>query len=367
VNAKGTSTALPTSGTDVGAVRANGRITFLDAIRGTASLMVVIGHSLEAGDFANDGGQLVVNLGRIGIIAFFLVSGYVVAFSLARQSFTTFWIRRFFRLFPVYWFCVLLYMATNVPIWDGRYTLDAVSIILNVLMIQGFVGAASFLWPTWTLGNELVYYGQQSIAKRFLSSAFSVHIGWLWLALFALMALLTRFTSHSFTAIAPLVLFTASVGMAVYMKDTHGSKAWIPLALGFAVGVPIFGFVLQGDPARSAAAVWTAENFVLSYLLGGLLFLAFYVLRNQSMPRVLLWLGDISYELYLVHAIVILALHRLEITGIYVLVITVPVSLLLAYLTRRFIGLPTQRLGVRITKNLLARKERGSLVTDASQ
>jgi peptidoglycan/LPS O-acetylase OafA/YrhL len=350
--------ALPTSGTAVGTLRTNGRITFLDAIRGAASLMVVIGHSLEAGDFANDGGQLVVNLGRIGIIAFFLVSGYVVAFSLARQSFTTFWIRRFFRLFPVYWVCVLLYMATNVPIWDGRYTLDAVNIILNVLMIQGFLGAASFLWPTWTLGNELVYYGQQSIAKRFLSSAFSVHIGWLWLALFAGMSLATRFTSHSFTAIAPLVLFTASVGMAVYMRDAHGSKAWIPLSLGFLVVVPVFGLVLQGNPARSAASVWTAENFNISYLLGGGLFLAFYLLRNRRMPRVLLWLGDISYELYLVHAIVILALHRLGVTGIQILVIAIPASLVLAYLTRRFIGIPTQRLGVRITKNLISRKLR---------
>jgi peptidoglycan/LPS O-acetylase OafA/YrhL len=356
----GTSAALPTSGTDVGTLRTNGRITFLDAIRGAASLMVVIGHSLEAGDFTNDGGQLVVNLGRIGIIAFFLVSGYVVAFSLARQSFTTFWIRRFFRLFPVYWVCVLLYVVTNVPSWDGRYTLDAVSIILNILMIQGFVGAASFLWPTWTLGNELVYYGQQSIAKRFLSSALSVHIGWIWLALFAAMSLLTRFTSHSFSAIAPLVLFTASVGMAVYMKDAQGSKAWIPLSLGFVLIVPAFGYVLQGDPARSAAKVWTAENFNISYLLGGIVFLAFYLLRNRTMPRVLLWLGDISYELYLVHAIVILALHRLDVTGIQVLVITVPTSLVLAYLTRRFIGLPTQRLGVRITKALLARKSRAS-------
>ena len=349
-------TTLPVAGTDVGTVRSNGRITFLDGIRGAASLMVVVGHSLEAGSFANDGGQLVVNLGRIGIIAFFLVSGYVVAFSLARQSFTTFWIRRFFRLFPVYWVCVLAYVLLNLPPEDGRYTLDAVSIVLNVLMIQGFIGVASFLWPTWTLGNELVYYGQQSIAKKFLSPRISVHIGWLWLGLFAMMAILTRNTAHDFTAIAPLVIFTASVGMAVYMKDAHGSKAWIPLSIGFAIVVPTFGYVLQGNPALSAAKIWTAENFNLSYLLGGVLFLGFYLIRHRTMPRVLLWLGDISYELYLVHAVVILALHKLEIDGILVLIVTVPSSLVLAYVTRRFVSLPTQRMGVRITRHLVARK-----------
>lgn len=357
------SSSTSITATDAGAVRSNGRITFLDAIRGAASLMVVIGHSLEAGNFANDGGQLVVNLGRIGIIAFFLVSGYVVAFSLARQSFATFWIRRFFRLFPVYWACVFLYVLINVPLTDARYTLDAVSIVLNALMIQGFIGVASFLWPTWTLGNELVYYGQQSIAKKFLRPRFSVHIGWLWLGLFAAMAVLTRYTSHDFTAIAPLVIFTASVGMAVYMKDAHGSRSWIPLTVGFVIVVPLFGYLLQGDPATSAAKVWTAENFNLSYLLGGVLFVGFYVLRNRTMPRILLWLGDISYELYLVHAIVLLALQKLQIDGILVLVITVPTSLALAYLTRRFIGLPTQKMGVRVTKHLLARKTQTDALT----
>jgi peptidoglycan/LPS O-acetylase OafA/YrhL len=352
-------TALPINGTDVGNVRTNGRITFLDAIRGAASLMVVIGHSLEAGGYENHGGQLHVNLGRIGIVAFFLVSGYVVAFSLARQSFTTFWVRRFFRLFPVYWACVGLYMVVNIPIWDGKYTLDPVTILLNILMIQGFIGAASFLWPTWTLGNELVYYGQQSLAKKVIPSFLSVHLGWVWLALFAVMAFVTRLTSHDFSAIAPLVIFTASVGMAVYLKDTQGSKSWIPLTLGFVFLVPLLGLVLQGEPSLSASTLWTATNFNLSYLLGGVLFLIFYLLRNQSMPRVLLWLGDISYELYLVHAIVLLALERGGVTGPALLIITVPISLALGYLVRRFIGVPTQRIGVKISKRLLEKTARG--------
>jgi peptidoglycan/LPS O-acetylase OafA/YrhL len=176
------------------------------------------------------------------------------------------------------------------------------------------------------------------------------------------MAGLTRFTSHDFSAIAPLVIFTASVGMAVYLKDTQGSKEWIPLTVGFVVVVPILGLIMQGQPELSASKLWTASNFNISYLLGGVVFLAFYLLRDKAMPRVLLWLGDISYELYLVHAIVILALQRLGVTGIWMLVVAVPVSLALGHVVRRFIGLPTQKLGVRITKRLLVREEKEAAV-----
>jgi peptidoglycan/LPS O-acetylase OafA/YrhL len=330
--------------------RGTGRIEFLDGIRGFASFMVVIGHSIEAAHFENNGGQLVVNLGRIGIIAFFIVSGYVVAYSLARQSVKVFWTRRFFRLFPAYWVCVLIYMAVNVPIWDERYTVSGLTLIFNALMIQGFIGVASFLWPTWTLGNELVYYAQQSATKRWIKPDWSVHFGWLWLGLFAALAFATRFTEYDFSAIAPLVIFTASLGMAVYLKDTKGSRAWIPYTIAFVVVVPVLGWVLHGDPTAFPGSVWTASNFDISYLLGGAVFFAFYLLRRQQMPRVLLWLGKISYELYLAHAIILLALARLGVTGWWIVVLGIPLSLAAGWLVYKAVGEPTQEYGRRVTR-----------------
>ncbi|MCR2823952.1 acyltransferase family protein [Microbacterium sp. zg.Y909] len=343
--------------------RGNGRITFLDAIRGLASFIVVIGHSIEAAHFSDGGGQLVVNLGRIGIIAFFLVSGYVVAFSLSRQTITVFWTRRFFRLFPVYWVCVIGYMLVNFPIWDERYTITFVNVIFNLLMIQGFVGVASFLWPTWTLGNELVFYGQQSLTKAWIKPKLSVHLGWLWLVLFAVLAIMTRLTPYDFSAIAPLVIFTASVGMAVYLRDTTGSRAWIPYTVAFIVVVPALGWVLQGDPEAFPSSVWTAGNFNISYLLGGALFLAFYLMRNLRMPKLLLWLGDISYELYLAHAIVLLALARLGVSGWGIVLLGVPLSIAAGYLVHRFVGKPAQNLGIRITKRRRANASSRSVST----
>jgi peptidoglycan/LPS O-acetylase OafA/YrhL len=325
------------------------RVRYLDAIRGAASLMVVLGHSHGYSGLAPLTDWVPLDLGRAGIIAFFIVSGYVVGLSLSHQSPRTFWIRRVFRLFPSYWVCLVLFALINWPVWNGRYDLDFVTIVLNLLMIQGFIGAASILWPTWTLGSELVFYAQQSVLKRWFTPAFSVHLGWVWLALFALLAFVTRFTDKDFSAIAPLVLFTASVGLAIYLKDSRGSRVWVPFTIGFVVVVPVLGWVLHGD-SSAYVSPWTAQIFDFSYLAGGALFLCFYLLREKVMPRVLLWLGDVSYALYLIHAVVLLALSRIGVSGWSLVIYTTALSLALAYVIHRYLEVPLINVGRGLTK-----------------
>ena len=86
------------------------RLDFLDVARGSAALLVLLEHGfpqcfpqyLEF-SLAN------IVLGQAGILVFFMISGFVIPKSLeSGQSNTTFWQRRFFRLFPVYWFSIAL-------------------------------------------------------------------------------------------------------------------------------------------------------------------------------------------------------------------------------------------------------------------
>src|SRR4051794_26399249 len=48
------------------------------------------------------------NAGLLGVALFFLVSGFVIPFSLDRGSLSRFVIRRIFRLYPVYWLSLAL-------------------------------------------------------------------------------------------------------------------------------------------------------------------------------------------------------------------------------------------------------------------
>ena len=103
----------------------------IDALRGIAAMLVVWLHGAEL--FVRlpgiDGrGQIwydiahTVDFGRIGVVAFFMISGYVIPPTLRgplANGTRRFLVRRFFRLFPAYWLSIPLgYLLLWLP-WGG--------------------------------------------------------------------------------------------------------------------------------------------------------------------------------------------------------------------------------------------------------
>src|SRR5579863_7940965 len=83
----------------------NGRLTFLDSVRGLAALAVLLEH---VGDRLHPAFRVFTHdwfsFGKLGVTAFFLTSGFVIPLSLERgRSLKRFWISRVFRLYPIYW------------------------------------------------------------------------------------------------------------------------------------------------------------------------------------------------------------------------------------------------------------------------
>src|SRR3954452_17183752 len=87
------------------ATRTGNRLGFLDFVRGVAAFAVVLQHGGETfWPAVNRATHNYVNVGRFGVVAFFLVSGFIIPFSLERGgSVRRFWTGRFFRLYPLYW------------------------------------------------------------------------------------------------------------------------------------------------------------------------------------------------------------------------------------------------------------------------
>jgi peptidoglycan/LPS O-acetylase OafA/YrhL len=89
---------------ETAATNREGRLAWLDALRGFAALCVVFDHGstlliLPARSFLYQW----LNLGQYGVFVFFLVSGYIVPASLERKgSVRGFWISRAFRLYPMF-------------------------------------------------------------------------------------------------------------------------------------------------------------------------------------------------------------------------------------------------------------------------
>ncbi|MGW6423527.1 acyltransferase family protein [Nocardia sp. NPDC055053] len=345
-----------------------GRFEFLDALRGLAALAVVIEHFTDPlwPSYSRFIGQY-FNFGVFGVFAFFIVSGYIIPASLERgRSLGSFWVGRFFRLFPLFWvFLIAAVVLHYVGMYGGPpgFMVDPVwNLATNATMAHLFlVGHYSeILIVAWTLSYELVFYAFVSLLFLGGLNRRSVPVACLAIgaipgaALFLPTALVggpganlaTRLTVAAVTVVVavvfgyraanrggsagaavliavlavPLVLnqpgasgysvaifATMFVGTVLYRMTSGEISAWLGWGV-FGIAVCLLlapRFVQQPVSDSAGAAEWgglkgPAFTIVAAYLL----FAVMLLLRRYSFPRPLLFLGRISFSLYLVHGLV---------------------------------------------------------------
>jgi peptidoglycan/LPS O-acetylase OafA/YrhL len=96
------------------------------------------------------------------------------------------------------------------------------------------------------------------------------------------------------------------------------------------------------------------RNWAITVLLTGLVFGAAYAVRHRRPPRWLTWLGVISYSVYLLHPLLLVVIELFvtrRVARPFAVLLPYLVALLaLSALTHRFIELPAQRLGRRLSR-----------------
>jgi len=145
------------------------RMRYIDALRAIAALLVVWLHA--AGTFARtspeterSGGWLYstiayIDVGHIGVVVFFLISGFVIPFSISPDRAApvgSFVIRRLFRIYPAYWLSVPLAALAIFWIWGTPFS--AREILINLTLMQDVFGVRPAEGVYWTLLVELAFY-----------------------------------------------------------------------------------------------------------------------------------------------------------------------------------------------------------------
>ncbi|MCP9947131.1 acyltransferase family protein [Actinomadura madurae] len=140
-------------------------MSWLDALRGLAAMVVVFEHSLDVLlPEVRRGASPWFDFGRYGVFVFFLVSGYVVPFSLERRgSVRHFWAGRVFRLYPAWFVSAALALALGSA--GLSYGLPAAlgerpwaSTLAHLTMLQDLLGVPNIVNVYWTLSYEMVFY-----------------------------------------------------------------------------------------------------------------------------------------------------------------------------------------------------------------
>lgn len=270
------------------------RLTAVDSLRGLAALSVVLFHYTYNFDVKYGHSSPVPSwpYGYFGVQLFFAVSGFVIFMTVDRsERLRDFVVSRFARLYPVYWVCVTTTWVVVLLIGPSDRRVGVSTYLANLTMFQSFVGFRLVDGVYWTLRVELTFY---------LAIGIAFWLGWLrgkrltaliifWLTL----SLALRLSSGSLPHGADLTVVTDALyahlfvaGMCFYLAQSQG---WSRLRL---LGV------LQAVPFAFLGG-WI-EGVVTIGLLG-LLWLAIADKLPVLRWAPLVWLGGISYALYLIH------------------------------------------------------------------
>jgi peptidoglycan/LPS O-acetylase OafA/YrhL len=346
------------------------RLRHIDALRGIAALLVLWMHVAEryvtlGGGHAIGGRWLfesaqAVDVGRIGVVAFFLISGFVIPYSIRPDrpaAIGTFLVKRLFRIYPAYWLSVPLGALTTYWIWGRPF--GAVDFALNLTLLQDLFGARPAEGLYWTLLVELVFYGlcvglllARSLDRPRRLCVLAIVLGFVH-SLAMLMRWLDAPVLDSSLAFWCLNLSFMLCG-ALYRGCVVEGAARHDRVLRLGM-YGLLAYYLIVFPVATASAIGLERNAAISYALGLLLFIG-----GVSGVRVATRLGDflgrISYSLYLFHPVVFQALlwwllrqpegawWRSQHLGAYLLVNAV-LTIALAALIHRWIEAPGIRLG----------------------
>ena len=349
----------------------------LDGLRGLAVLAVVIYHFF---------GDLLPG-GYLGVDMFFVLSGFLITSLLVREfavtgriSLTDFWIRRFRRILPAA--LVVLCLCTALVAMIGGD--------LAVGIREQFLGTFFFV-NNWTqIATSQTYFAPNEVQvfAHYWSLAVEEQFYLLWpLLMFGAFALSRRQPKRLPIALSLVLAAASAAAVALlftpgedptrvyYGTDTHAfglligallsllltstskeakADSWASTSTGVIAGtvgaLALVGYLAQLVWMSADLGVTYRGGLVLTSLLGAAMIWG--VVRETGpltwlfRTRVMRWLGQRSFSLYLWHWPVVMILRELSDAPAWLLgLLALPLSFLLAEVTYQFVENPFRRAG----------------------
>lgn len=318
------------------------RIATIDALRGLASFSVAWFHFTQANPALTSGVlKASGKYGWLGVDIFFVISGFVIPYSLARTNYShrQFWrflCKRMVRLDPPYFANIsfILLLAFIVPLVPGfrgpHPCFTAVQLLSHIAYLTSVVGKQWVNPVFWSLGIEFQYYLLIGGIFPFVAASQS------WVRVLTTAALLVPgfFLPQSSLLFVHLPLFV--VGILTYQFKV-GLLSRPSFFLGLAATATVMG-IEQGS---LIVATCTMTALVIAFI--------------KFEHQILTWLGTISYSLYLMHVpiggkVIDLGVrfrHSEFVAGVFLIAATAS-SLLAAWVLYKVVELPSQGFSSRI-------------------
>lgn len=289
------------------------RLNYVDGLRGIAILLVIFFHAYSRWPTLVPYGDKyamfpIFKLGWVGVQLFFLISGFVIFLTLDKtESFKSYIYKRWLRLFPAMLIASILIYFT-APMFSERPTGQPQ--LLDVL--PGITFIEPYLWSRilglelvglegafWSLYVEFKFYIIAGIiyffcGRKYLApSLFLIFVCSILISIVhSTSDILIMKNAYKVSRLLSLEHFGwFAAGASFYLHHQSKKGSWFIFALGISFLASIY--IGKDSVHTKIAALMVFGLFAIS--------LKSILIQNLLQNRFLLFLGFISYPLYLIH------------------------------------------------------------------
>ncbi len=333
-------------------MNAKGRLLELDCLRGIAVIFVITFHFT----LGEPNLKPYFRFGCTGVDLFFMISGFVIFLTIEKtKHWKDFLISRFSRLFPAYWTGVtlttLFILGWSAAIKSHHTFPDLTAYLVNLTMIPSYFNVRYIDGVYWTLLVELLFY--LLMLGIFLVKKLNQIE---WICFFTLILCLVNgilfkaqlIGVHDFfKQYLPILTFFPlfAAGIMFYRIKFHKITLYRCLLIVFCLVVQVALF----DDTGKAGAMTMMQYTLIVAVYFALFFLYTFNWLGFIVNKVTLFLGKISYSLYLIHDYIAFFIliplftntkhfHFNYLVADFLIVL--PIIIIMAALINRFVEIP---------------------------
>lgn len=354
---------------------------YIDSLRGIAILLVIMLHTQfivvlsPTMSFFSSGVQSIIGTGFLGVNLFFLVSAFTLTMSHQRRQFEdhailNFFIRRFFRIAPMYYLAIVYFSFSNYLGFDFHNmdlgNIPKKELFLNLIFANG-------LFPHYI--------------HNYVPGGWSITVEFTFYAIFPFLFTRIKTINGAFIFTFATLLFSTVADMIIRGYDPYQERF---LRLYIIAQLPVFSLGMLAyriiTEELSNVKIYTLICLTITvliycyipishdFLFSIVFFLMLLILSQKQYKlfsnKILARIGKVSFSMYLLHFVALTIINRLDcfswvkITGtlsaglFYILgyICLFIMTFIFSNITYQFVELPGQNLGKKIIEKLNQRK-----------
>ncbi|MBV8324703.1 acyltransferase [Chryseobacterium sp.] len=291
------------------------KLNNLQILRGISALLVCCFHFAGYINFPHlPLGDILFSKGSIGVNIFFVISGFIMAFTTRKKDFSIntskeialFFKRRIIRIVPLYFLLTLAWIILGRSLMTYMHG-EGLNRLIHSFLFLPQKNTFPVLYLGWSLNYEMFFYLIFGISLLFFTKRY-LFIIIFFIGTYLSGLLIPSDSSYLQMVTSPLNLyFVTGILFALLLNKVAISKKLAVLIC--ITGIISFLLLLfNAIPSGTLITLLIVSLFVFSFLLFDYTF-------HFKGNRFLVFLGDISYSLYLSHPFVEILFRRFKVDG----------------------------------------------------